>query len=74
VSVIRSRSYCLVEAYANWFLFNTLRKEGRDLGLRLDGAVHIYLSVEERDEIFNLLMESANEKAKRTGKASNQGS
>jgi hypothetical protein len=40
-------------------------KGERDLGLRLDGAVHIYLSVEERDEIFNLLKESANEKAKR---------
>ena len=39
----------------------TPEKEGRDLGLRLDGAVHIYLSVEERDEIFNLLKESANE-------------
>ena len=43
----------------------TPEKEGRDLGLRLDGAVHIYLSVEERDEIFNLLKESANEKSKR---------
>jgi hypothetical protein len=39
----------------------TPEKEGRDLGLRLNGAVHIYLSVEERDEIFNLLKESANE-------------
>ena len=43
----------------------TPEKEGRDLGLRLDGAVHIYLSVEERDQIFNLLKESANEKSKR---------
>ena len=43
----------------------TPEKEGRDLGLRLDGAIHIYLSVEERDQIFNLLKESANEKSKR---------
>ena len=37
-------------------------KGGRDLGLKLGGnCIHIYLSVEERDEIFNLLKESANE-------------
>lgn len=50
----------------------TPEKEGRDLGLRLDDAVHIYLSVEERDEIFKLLKESANEN--KYGKRSNQGS
>ena len=37
-------------------------KGGRDLGLKLGGnCIHIYLSVKERDEIFNLLKESANE-------------
>jgi hypothetical protein len=37
-------------------------KGGRDLGLKLGGnCIHIYLSVGERDEIFNLLKESANE-------------
>lgn len=46
---------------------NTYVRDGdRDAGLKLnDKQLHIYLSVEERDEIFNLLKESANEKSNR---------
>lgn len=51
---------------------NTYVRDGdRDAGLKLnDKQLHIYLSVEERDEIFNLLKESAN--ASRTISKSNQ--